>query len=77
MRKPDTRTHSSSRDIRTPVADKSVTPDRVMVDPQEDSSSSDGSLSSDIPTKLPPAPKLPTEERRKIDELARNDRFHR
>ena len=36
MRKPDTRTYSSSRDIRTPVAARSVSPDGVMVEPHED-----------------------------------------
>ena len=50
MRKPDTWTYSSSRDIRTPVAARSVSPDGVMVEPHEDSSSSDDSPSSDIPS---------------------------
>ena len=52
MRKPDTRTYSSSRDIRTPVAARSVTPDGVMVEPHEDLSSSDDSLFSDIPSEI-------------------------
>ena len=50
MRKPDTRTYSSSRNIRTPVAARSVSPDGAMVEPHEDLSSSDESLSSDIPS---------------------------
>ena len=50
MRKPDARTYSSSRDIRTTVAARSVSSARVVVDQHEDPSSSDESLSSDVPS---------------------------
>ena len=50
MRKPDMQMHSSSRDIRTPVSARSVTPVRVVEEQHEDSSSSDESLSSEVPS---------------------------
>ena len=50
IRKPDTPTYSSSRDTRTSVSARSVTPVRVAEEQHEDSSSSDESLSSDVPS---------------------------
>ena len=50
MRKSDTSTYNSSRDTRTSVSARSVTPVRVAEEQHEDSSSSDESLSSDVPS---------------------------
>ena len=50
MRKSDTPTHNSSRDTRTSVSARSVTSVRVAEEQHEDSSSSDESLSSDVPS---------------------------
>ena len=50
MRKSDTPTHNSSRDTRTSVSARSVTSVRVAEEQHEDSSSSDKSLSSNVPS---------------------------
>ena len=50
MRKSDTPTYNSSRNTRTSVSARSVTPVRVAEEQHEDSSSSDKSLSSDVPS---------------------------
>ena len=50
MRKSDTSTYNSARDTRTSVSTRSVTPVRVAEEQHEDSSSSDESLSSDVPS---------------------------
>ena len=50
-----TRSHSNRREIQKPVAartDRSISPIRIVVKPNEDSSSLDDSQSSDIPSEV-------------------------